>query len=41
MIKCLQLCNKLFLTISRQEWDIANELVDELQVVLRTYRQEC
>lgn len=41
MIKALQLCNRLFKAISDQKWDDANKLVEELAIVLRTYKDAC
>ena len=41
MIKCLRLCKDLFSAVKNEKWDLANELVDELQAVLRTYKEAC
>jgi len=41
MLKCLSLARDLFMAIRREEWDKANEIVDELQKVLSTYKGAC
>lgn len=41
MIKALLICNKLFKAISDQKWDVANDLVDQLSMLLKTYKYAC
>lgn len=41
MLKCLMLASDLFIAIRKEEWDRANEIVEELQKVLSTYKDAC
>ncbi len=41
MIKCLQLTNKLFRAIIDNKWDDANDICEQLSIVLSTYKKGC
>lgn len=41
MMKCLELCTKLYLAIRKEKWKEANELADELKAILETYKWAC
>lgn len=41
MIYGLELTAKIFVAIKKQKWERARLLVDELKVLLETYRDAC
>ena len=41
MFKCLTIAIDLFVAIRNEKWYEANELVDNLQGILRTYKEAC